>query len=65
MAVRFIFKYGNNSAALHRLMSYQVYTELILFVTSMISGLLPTEKNMVVMKIVGIVHCLLFNRFVI
>ena len=38
-----------------QIMSYQVYTELILFVTLMISGLLPIEKNMVVMKIVGVV----------
>ena len=44
-------------------MSYQVYTELILFVTSMISGLLPIEKNMVVMKIVGVV--ITFALFVV
>ena len=36
-------------------MSYQVYTELILFVTLMISSLLPIEKNILVMKFVGVV----------
>ena len=35
-------------------MSYQVYTELILFVMLMITGLLPIKKNLVVMKIVGV-----------
>ena len=46
-----------------QIMSYQVYTELILFVMLMISGLLPIEKNMVVMKIVGIVTT--FAMFVV
>ena len=46
-----------------QIMSYQVYTELILFVTLMISGLLPIEKNMVVMKIVGVVTT--FAMFVV
>ena len=32
-----------------------MYTELILFVMLMISGLLPIKKNLVVMKIVGVV----------
>ena len=40
-----------------------MYTELILFVTLMISGLLPIEKNMVVMKIVGVVTT--FAMFVV
>ena len=40
-----------------------MYTELILFVMLMISGLLPIEKNMVVMKIVGIVTT--FAMFVV
>ena len=37
-------------------MSYQVYTELILFLGFLIAGLLPSIiKNMIVMKIVGVV----------
>ena len=40
-----------------------MYTELILFVMLMISGLLPIEKNMVVMKIVGVVTT--FAMFVV
>ena len=37
-------------------MSYQVYTELILFLGFLIAGLLPSIiENMIVMKIVGVV----------
>ena len=37
-------------------MIYQVYTELILFLGFLIAGLLPSIiKNMIVMKIVGVV----------
>ena len=35
-----------------QIMSYQVYTELILFLGLLIFGLLPIEKNMVVLEIV-------------
>ena len=39
-----------------QIMSYQVYTELILFLGFLIAGLLPSViKNMIVMKIVGVV----------
>ena len=39
-----------------QIMSYQVYTELILFLGFLIAGLLPSIiENMIVMKIVGIV----------
>ena len=40
-----------------------MYTELILFIMLMISGLLPIEKNMVVMKTVGVVTT--FAMFVV
>ena len=33
-------------------MSYQVYTELILFLGLLVFGLLPIKKNMVVLEIV-------------
>ena len=46
-----------------QIMSYQMYTELILFIMLMISGLLPIEKNMVVMKTVGVVTT--FAMFVV
>ena len=35
-------------------MSYQVYTELFLFLGLLIFGLIPFEKNMVVMEIVKV-----------
>ena len=39
-----------------QIMIYQVYTELILFLGFLIAGLLPSIiKNMIVMKIVGVV----------
>ena len=37
-----------------QIMTYQVYTELILFLTILIFFLLPIEKNLVVAKIVGV-----------
>ena len=40
-----------------------MYTELILFIMLMISGLLPIEKNTVVMKTVGVVTT--FAMFVV
>ena len=40
-----------------------MYTELILFIMLIISGLLPIEKNMVVMKTVGVVTT--FAMFVV
>jgi hypothetical protein len=46
-----------------QIMSYQVYTELILFVMLMICGLLPIEKDMVLMKIAGSVTT--FAMFVV
>jgi hypothetical protein len=35
-------------------MSYQVYTELFLFLVLLIFGLIPFEKNMVVLEIVKV-----------
>ena len=46
-----------------QIMSYQVYTELILFFMLMICGLLPIEKDMVLMKIAGSVTT--FAMFVV
>ena len=46
-----------------QIMSYQVYTELILFVMLMTCGLLPIEKDMVLMKIAGSVTT--FAMFVV
>ena len=44
-------------------MSYQVYTELILFLTILIFFLLPIEKNMVFAQIVGVLFT--FGVFVV
>ena len=46
-----------------QIMTYQVYTELILFLTILIFFLLPIEKNLVVAQIVGILFS--FAIFVI
>ena len=46
-----------------QIMTYQVYTELILFLTILIFFLLPIEKNLVVAQIVGILFS--FAVFVI
>ena len=43
-----------------QIMSYQVYTELILFLGFMILFLLPIEKNMIVQRFTGV-----FSTFVI
>ena len=59
---QFFITFRDNGITI-QIMSYQVYTELILFLTILIFFLLPIEKNLVVAQIVGILFT--FAVFVI